>query len=519
MMKYKKTVTILCSSLLLWTNLVEANKEYIPYVLAQTVNNIPVERETCVRLIREANGQSEQLQEQKVTLEQQLDTVKSQYDEASHNYQEAEQAMQAIQQHLDDYITELFNHFSQVETDFLQLSEEAQTQKIESDPTVQQLKQQYDDAVNMVNEWSAVLQQFTTDYQTLQYQLEQANIQADSESDEEADLNQCRLYPYSVPYFVADPNLVNASSEQLDDYLAMLHQSLQAIIPSTFRKLPYKHIMQAFDPGKHTQEDVQQELAGKQKIVLSDEGKHYYTYAQELNLFDIKILANMALAEYYQTGDMAALQKAYFDVLQMKDGQLAYIYALNAEQFELIQTLLVDYLNNHQLYDEKAIQSVKSFHDLYQVQLVYFNENDQQWHATQQDLATYSRRFYEVDFANGIIVNSSESVDSETSLPDEQLSENDSHASKENLDRIKNKFNQRRKSTTPPSLPNPPKDMKSSKTDKAKDPAKLPSTGEQQTMWWIAGGISGLAIIFVILQIIASIKEKRRRKAIQLEED
>ena len=518
-MKYRKTITLLCSSVFFWGNLAQADKTQIPYVLAQTVNNIPVEQSQCINLIREAHNVSEQLQEQKMNFEQQLELIKAQYDEANLNYQEAELTTQSIQQHLEASVTQIFEQLSQTDANFSQLSEDEQLQIIETNPNILQLKQQYDDAINMMNEWSATLQQMTTEYQTIQYQLEQANTQADSESEENTDLNQCRLYPYSVPYFIADPNLVNVSSEKLEDYLAMLHQSMQEIIPNAFRKLSYKQIMDAFNPEKHSPESVQQALAGKQKIVLSEEGKHYYTYAQELNLFDVQILANMALSDYYQTEDINALQRAYFEILQIKDGQLAYVYALNEEQFKLIQDLLVQYLNNHHLTSEKDIQKVKDFHDLYQVQLVFFNENEQQWHPTEQDLATYSRRFYEVDFANGITVNRSNSLDEVASYPDETENLNNEKETHENLERIKNKFNQRRKSTTPPSLPNPTKDSKKEKKDSVKDPVKLPSTGEQQVMWWVSGSIALIAVILGFIQLVVYFKEQKRRKNIQLDEN
>ena len=48
-------------------------------------------------------------------------------------------------------------------------------------------------------------------------------------------------------------------------------------------------------------DEVNKLLEGKQDLQLSPEGETYYQYAQELSLFDVEILANLALRHYYQS--------------------------------------------------------------------------------------------------------------------------------------------------------------------------------------------------------------------------
>ena len=514
-----------------------------PYVLTQTVNNIPVERNVCTELIRDVELNDEE-SETLGAKQNQVASISQEYEKLNQAIQQLEHEIEQLQQQVATRIDQIYQKLLNEQEQFKQLSEEVQVEQVQLQPEVQaiseQLQTQQDELAYQVKERDKLEQQ----YQTLNYEIEQQKERIEKQSQQKEQLNQCLLYPYSVGHQVVDLTVLN-NQLALNDYIAKIDQILQKIVPVAYRKVHYDEIALLFSTKGRDWDQLSQALAGKQPIELAQEGEYYYGYARELNLYDIEILANIALKNYMEhSQNDAELSAAYQQVLAIRQAQFEYFIGLNPTQFDNLKQALAGYLNQLP-YDSKIQQAIDRLHLRYQMVLVQYNEAAQQWQPLANDDNGYHDMYFQYDLFQAESKSASELSESsqEEELTEETTTPKQIPKAKPNtkttptshhkLEELKNKLTQptskkaKQKilAKTPDSNTKQSKPQNTTKANnspkestKAKaDSAKLPTTGEQKMALWISVGLISLAALLIAWRLYLHAKQKAKLKKIKLD--
>ena len=413
-------------------------------------------------------------------------------------------------------------------------------------------------------EKQADLERIKSEMANLDYERHQKEDQLEQSKSNKTALNACLLYPYSSHYVSADSLPLNPASETLADYLVQVNQVLKQIVPLAYQKLKYQEIETLFSPETSNMDEVNKLLEGKQDLQLSPEGETYYQYAQELSLFDVEILANLALRHYYQSGDKATLQAKFDQVYQLKIGQYRYLTSINQEVFQALKQGLADYLNAHR-YGAEAQGKLQALVDRYQLHLVRYHEASQSWQAVDIEDDSFltvpelmsvhpeansseselgdsnyhnSTRDWTPSDYDRQIRDSSSQGHQETSNSSQSQSESSSESSADNnpetLKRLKERLNKRQaknanhKSKSKHQAPSrqSKKEAKASANsdqanensqDKGKGSVKLPDTGEQAFYMTLALALCGLAAIIVAVYLYRRYRERKKLKDIHFD--
>ena len=541
------------------------------YVLSQSVNKIPVEASTCVSLIRQMTqadsndtSSSQDLASQMRDQEASLASLEEQAKQVQAELAKLEDQVKSLHDQLDQALDSAYQALVKENPELAQASEDQQAAALANQPQVASLQEAISSAQAEKQENQTKLDQIKSDIANLDYEHHHKEDQLEQSKSNKTALNACLLYPYSSHYLSAESLALNPASETLADYLVQVNQVLKQIVPLAYQKLKYQEIETLFSPETSNLDEVNKLLEGKQDLRLSPEGETYYQYAQELSLFDVEILANLALRHYYQSGDKATLQAKFDQAYQLKIGQYRYLTSINKEVFQALKQGLADYLNAHH-YGAEAQGKLQALVERYQLHLVNYNEISQKWQLVEDEEESFltipdlMSEDPETNSSNSELDDSNQhnstrewtpsdhdrqSRDSssqghqETSSSSQKQSESSSESSGDNnpetLKRLKERLNKRQaknsnhqsksKHQTPSGQSKKQAKAKAnsdqaneSSQDKGKGSVKLPDTGEQAFFMTLALALCGLAAIIVAVYLYRRYRERKKLKDIHFD--
>ncbi|WP_454927546.1 hypothetical protein [Abiotrophia defectiva] len=541
------------------------------YVLSQSVNKTPVEASTCVRLIRQMTqadendtSSSQDLASQMREQESNLASLETQVKQVQAELAKLDDQVKSLHDQLDQALDSAYQALVKENPELAQASEDQQAATLANQPQVASLQEALTSAQTEQQEKQADLERIKSEMANLDYERHQKEDQLEQSKSNKTALNACLLYPYSSHYVSADSLPLNPASETLADYLVQVNQVLKQIVPLAYQKLKYQEIETLFSPETSNMDEVNKLLEGKQDLQLSPEGETYYQYAQELSLFDVEILANLALRHYYQSGDKATLQAKFDQVYQLKIGQYRYLTSINQEVFQTLKQGLADYLNSHH-YGAEAQGKLQALVDRYQLHLVRYHEASQSWQAvdieddsflTVPDLMSVhpeanssesklgdsnyhnSTRDWTPSDYDRQIRDSSSQGHQEASNSSQSQSESSSESSADNnpetLKRLKERLNKRQaknsnhqskskhqspsgQSKKEAKAKNNSDQANESSQEKGKGSVKLPDTGEQAFYMTVALALCGLAAIIVTIYLYRRYREGKKLKDIHFD--
>jgi hypothetical protein len=541
------------------------------YVLSQSVNKIPVEAPTCVSLIRQmtqadANdtSSSQDLASQMREQEASLASLEEQAKQVQAELASLDDKIKSLHDQLDQALDSAYQALVKENPELAQASEDQQAAALANQPQVASLQEALTSAQTEQQEKQAALEQIKSEMANLDYDHHHKEDQLEQSKSNKTALNACLLYPYSSHYLSADSLPLNPASETLADYLVQVNQVLKQIVPLAYQKLKYQEIETLFSPETSNMDEVNKLLEGKQDLQLSPEGETYYQYAQELSLFDVEILANLALRHYYQSGDKATLQAKFDQVYQLKIGQYRYLTSINKEVFQALKQGLADYLNAHH-YGPEAQGKLQALVDRYQLHLVNYNETNQKWQVVEEEEESFltipdlmsedpetnssnselgdsnylnSTRDWTPSDHDRQARDSSSQGHQETSSSSQNQSESSSESAADNnpetLKRLKERLNKRQaknsnhqsksKNQTPSGQSKKEAKAKAnsdqaneSGQEKGKGSVKLPDTGEQAFYMTLALALCGLAAVIVAIYLYRRYLERKKLKGIHFD--
>lgn len=540
------------------------------YVLSQSVNKTPVKASTCVSLIRQMTqadendtSSSQDLASQMREQESNLASLEAQAKQVQAELAKLDDKIKSLHDQLDQALDSAYQDLVKENPELAQASEDQQAATLANQPQVASLQEALTSAQTEQQEKQAALEQIKSEMANLDYEHHHKEDQLEQSKSNKTALNACLLYPYSSHYLSADSLPLNPASETLADYLVQVNQVLKQIVPLAYQKLKYQEIETLFSPETSNMDEVNNLLEGKQDLQLSPEGETYYHYAQELSLFDVEILANLALRQYYQSGDKATLQAKFDQVYQLKIGQYRYLTSINQEVFQALKQGLADYLNAHH-YGAEAQGKLQALVDRYQVHLVAYNEASQKWQMVEEEeeafltvpdlmaehpVASSEPDREEVGPDNQTrtwtpTAQDRQSRDSSSQRQDQASSSNQSQSESssesssannpETLKRLKERLNKRQaknshhqsKSKHQSPSGQSKKEAKAkansdqaneSSQEKGKGSVKLPDTGEQAFYMTVALALCGLAAIIVTIYLYRRYREGKKLKDIHFD--
>ena len=541
------------------------------YVLSQSVNKIPVEASTCVSLIRQmtqadANdtSSSQDLASQMRDQEASLASLEEQAKQVQAELAKLDDQVKSLHDQLDQALDSAYQALVKENPELDQASEDQQAAALANQPQVASLQEALTSAQTEQQEKQAALEQIKSEMANLDYDHHHKEDQLEQSKSNKTALNACLLYPYSSHYLSADSLPLNPASETLADYLVEVNQVLKQIVPLAYQKLKYQEIETLFSPETSNMDEVNKLLEGKQDLQLSPEGETYYQYAQELSLFDVEILANLALRHYYQSGDKATLQAKFDQVYQLKIGQYRYLISINKEVFQALKQGLADYLNAHH-YGPEAQGKLQALVDRYQLHLVNYNETSQKWQVVEEEEESFltvpdlmsedpetnssnselgdsnhhhSTRDWTPSDHDRQARDSSSQGHQETSSSSQNQSESSSESAADNnpetLKRLKERLNKRQaknsnhqsKSKNQSPSGQSKKEAKAKNNsdqanesiqEKGKGSVKLPDTGEQAFYMTLALALCGLAALIVAIYLYRRYRERKKLKDIHFD--
>ena len=541
------------------------------YILSQTVNKQAVEASTCVRLIRQMTqadendtSSSQDLASQMREQESNLASLEAQAKQVQAELAKLDNQVKSLHDQLDQALDSAYQALIKENPELAQASEDQQAATLANQPQVASLQEALTSAQTEQQEKQADLERIKSEMANLDYERHQKEDQLEQSKSNKTALNACLLYPYSSHYVSADSLPLNPASETLADYLVQVNQVLKQIVPLAYQKLKYQEIETLFSPETSNMDEVNKLLEGKQDLQLSPEGETYYQYAQELSLFDVEILANLALRHYYQSGDKATLQAKFDQVYQLKIGQYRYLTSINKEVFQALKQGLADYLNAHH-YGPEAQGKLQALVDRYQLHLVNYNENNQKWQVVEEEEESFltipdlmsenpetnssnselgdsnylnSTRDWTPSDHDRQARDSSSQGHQETSSSSQNQSESSSESAADNnpetLKRLKERLNKRQaknsnhqsKSKNQSPSGQSKKEAKAknnsdqaneSSQEKGKGSVKLPDTGEQAFYMTLALALCGLAALIVAIYLYRRYRERKKLKDIHFD--
>lgn len=534
---------------------VEAQTQVLdPFIVTQSINQELIDKDQCYRLIRThttavdtSSNESQLILDEIALLQEALESTQLSYQ--SLNTEIAllesgeEDSLVFANQQLNQVIELLYYDALESDADFALLSEEEQLALIGQHEVVLEWQDFISQLQQFINQKVLARDAEETYYYQLTYELENQGRLLEEEKFTQAQLNQCLLYPYSTSYLAAEQLLLNTQSPQLDNFLLEIDHYLQKLVPNAFRKIAYYDIYRMFTLPSDNDTQVIEWLANKETTVVDDLAQ--YSYAKELNLYDLEVLGNYAKSAYYKYADLEALTDSYLSALNIKEAQFQYFHQLNAEIFAELAGHLANYLNLHRLTDGASLEKIQTLHNRYQLKLVFYDDETVKWSPNSFDQSGYYVRYQDLSLTEAQAIDSKtgnpiEPADQLAGADDEESSinsqssrrssltdllplpdETDTPANNgDGLDFLKDQLtNGTHSNVKSDQLPKPGKldTSKESSADKSNSKLSLPHTGES-ARWTLLGTIL-LVVACVLLLINQIIKRKKREKLEEIELD
>lgn len=547
---YQKTVQVNAQ-----TNIVD------PFIVTQSINQEVIDKDQCYSLIRtHATAEDTSSDESQLILAD-IDLLQENMEATNLFYQSLNEEISILEsadvdsllyanQQLEQVIELIYFDLFENDPEFQSLSEEEQLQLISQHEIVIEWQTYINQLQQLINEKVVARDEQETLYYQLAYELENQSRLLEEEKWTQSQLNQCLLYPYSTTFLSVERLLLNAQNSQLDSFLLELDSYLQKLVPNAFRKIAYYDIYRFFTLPSNDETQTIELLNNKEATTVDESGLDKYSYAKELNLYDLEVLGNYAKSAYLKYANIDALTDRYLEALNLKEAQFNYFYSINFEVFTELSTQLANYLNAHQFIDSNSLEKIQTLHNRYQIKLVFYDDVTQTWNVNSTDTSGYYSLYQDLSLSNV------QEVDSKTGNPIESGAESssathdssqdptnnssDNHSSwsfdislpdetnsppnnNNGLDYLKDKLtNGQSSNVKSPDLPKPNELSKQSNNSHSKPSSSssklsLPNTGDT-TRWTLIGSVL-LIIGLVLLLINQIIKRKRREKLEEIELD
>lgn len=573
----RKYIPIHCLLLLIVQNPLQvfAQTEPLqPYIVTTQINHQPVDQEACRILLtntsstvenqtaNEASGQEETNQLQMEEINQRFTEINQ---EITFIESESPDSLHQANLTLEEVVEKLYQEYTMADESFSQLSADEQVTLISHEPVVLEWQAYIESLNHRVNELVNERVTLENDYQELLYQSQQLESERTVDDSSLAQLNQCELYAYSAPVMNPDQILINQETGSLSQYLVKIDQYLQKLVPLAYQKVSFEDIYHLYN-RQLTEEQIALILNGKENMVVDSQALDYYSYAKELSLFDVELMAAMAADQLNRQSNPNDYQASYESLLSLKEKQLNYFYDLNTAAFEKIKSDLAAYLNHHYHVDDDAVHQMQSLHQRYQMKLVLYDPVSISWSPVAGAQSAYIENFIDLDLApidsnntdnereesseeehleDNLEVSSIEEITDELLVPesnsylmppvieDESIINSHSEETLESVDNLaylKEKLAQKNPGgtqlntddLTQPSESNLRVDLKdetknADKEDTGKDKAKLPSTGEQRFYMWLALGLMFIGLALLAFNRYLKYRQRQQAEPVELD--
>lgn len=524
-----------------------------PFIVTQSINQELVDKDQCYQLIRTHTTAADTSSNESQLILDEIALLQEALEASQLNYQTLnaeiallesgeEDSLVFANQQLTEVIELLYYDALENDADFALLSEEEQLSLIAQHEVVLEWQAYINQLQQVINQKVLARDEEETYYYQLTYELENQGRLLEEEKLTQAQLNQCLLYPYSTSYLAAEQLLLNTQSPHLDNFLLEVDHYLQKLVPNAFRKIAYYDIYRMFTLPSDEDTQVIEWLANKETTVVDDLAQ--YSYAKELNLYDLEVLGNYAKSAYYKQSDLVSLTDSYLSALNIKEAQFHYFYQLNTEIFAELAGQLADYLNLHALTDATSLEKIQTLHNRYQIKLVFYNDATASWSVNDSGQSGYYVRYQDLSLTEAQAIDSKTGnpIDPAEGGPKEDESSQDSQSSSrsslidllplpdetdtpanngDGLDFLKDKLtNGTNSNVKSDKLPKPGKldqSKESSSASKSNSKLSLPNTGE--TARWTLLGTILLVVACVLLLINQIIKRKKREKLEEIDLD
>lgn len=528
-----------------------------PFIVTQAINQEVIDRSLCYTLIRNQTTAEDTSSSESQIILADIDLIQENMEATNRLYQGLNEEIASLEsaevdslvyanQQLETVIELIYFDYLESQPDFQLLSEEEQLQQISQHEVVLEWQSYINQLQQLINEKVVLRDEHETLYYQMAYELENQSRLLEEEKLTQSQLNQCLLYPYSTTFQTVEGLLLNSQNNHLDSFLLEVDSYLQKLVPTAFRKIAYYDVYRFFTLPSDDETQTIEMLQNKEATIVDEVGLEKYSYAKELNLYDLEVLGNYAKSAFLKQENLDALRSSYLEALNIKEGQFAYFYSINLEVFADLSTQLANYLNNHHLIDEISIGKIQTLHNRYQIKLVYYDEQTQSWTRNDSDSSGYYSLYHDLSLTQAHAVDTktgnpieketeslleeSSSVQSSISLSSESIGlplpdeTNNPINQNDGLDYLKDKLtNGQASSVKSGDLPKPGELSRQKDKSNEKKPSSssstlsLPNTGE--TAFWTLIGSTLLVIGLVLLLINQVIKRKRREKLEEIELD
>lgn len=529
-----------------------------PFIVTQSINQELIDREECYALIRAhttaedtSSVESQLILADIDSLQEKMETINLSYQSLNEEISILETAevdsLQYANQQLESVIELIYFEFMENNPEFQLMSETEQLQQISQHEVVMEWQSYINQLQQLINEKVVARDEQETFYYQFAYELENQSRLLEEEKWTQSQLNQCSLYPYSTSYQPIEHLMLNSQNNQLDSFLLEVDSYLQKLVPSAFRKVAYYDVYRFFTLPNDDETHTIEMLTNKEATIVDEIGLEKYSYAKELNLYDLEVLGNYAKSSYLKQADLDTLTNRYLEALNLKEAQFDYFYSINLEVFTELASRLANYMNTHQFIDISNIEKIQTLHNRYQIKLIYYDETSQTWSVNETGTSGYYYLYQDlsltraqaIDSKTGNPVESLEEATSDIVNSSQKPTENiaDNHSSwtfdlpspdetlstptdNEGLDYLKDKLtNGQSSSVKSKDLPKPGELSNTTSKSQSKPSSKLslPNTGE--TAFWTLIGSILLILGLILLLFNQIIRRKRREKLEDIELD
>lgn len=526
-----------------------------PYRVTTQINHQPVDQAACSILLKKTDSLSQATPGNEVSLQSEAGEnrlaeinarVQAINEEIAYIESDSPDSIAQATLTLEELVEDLYQSYLAADESFTQLPAEEQLALIGQEPVLLEWQAYLESLNQMVNQLVNERVTLETEAQEIKYQSELIESEAQLQESSLAQFNQCQLYAYSAHIMNVDHLMLNQENSSLSQYLVQIDQYLQQLVPLAYQKVSFEDIHQLYN-RRLTQEQIALILNGKENMVVDAHALDQYSYAKELSLFDVELLASMALWQLNQHNAPQSYLESYQAILQLKEKQLAYFYDLNAPVFEKIKSDLAQYLNQHQHIDDEAVSQMQALHQRYQLKLVLYDPVSISWSPVAGAQSVYLDYYSNLNLApleeGEVPILEEETAEEERTseadsasylmpplIEDESESQTlivDNLDTNDNLAYLKDKLAQQKPlssqtdSLIKPDSSNISAGLKDETADKAsedkKDKAKLPSTGEQRFYMWLTGGLMTLGLGLLAFNRYLKYRQRKNSQPVELD--
>lgn len=523
-----------------------------PFIVTQSINQEYIDKDQCYTLIRNHPTAEDTSSDESQVILADMDLIQQNMEATHLLYQSLNEEISLLEnaevdslvyahQELEQVIELIYLDYLDSVPEFQELTEDEQLQLISQHEVVIEWQNYINQLHQLINEKVVERDEQESLYYQLAYDLENQSRLLEEEKWTQSQLSQCLLYPYSATFHPTENLLLNTQNNQLDSFLLEVDGYLQKLVPPAFRKIAYYDVYRFFTLPSEDETQTIEMLNNKETTIVDEAGLERYSYAKELNLYDIEVLGNYAKSAYLKQADIDRLEERYLEALRLKEAQFAYFYTINSEVFTELASQLANYMNVHQFVDTSSIEKIQTLHNRYQLKLIFYDDATGTWNTNLTGSSGYISLYQDlsltdahaIDSKTGNPVEKSLESSSETSDTSDKsswsfnLPSTDETVSKPNnqdaLDYLKDNLTDGRSSNVKSKdLPKPSELSNKATNSQAKNASassklSLPNTGE--TAFWTLIGSLLLIIGLILLLINQIIKRKRREKLEKIELD